>query len=317
MVGGRLCDRARSDSVWFGKGAVGSRLSRQITDWKLATALSLALLSASFLAASPAAAQQAVSIIASPTPVDVTNSKDCTFLLGHCAQITTTDKDASINFANSGSFNAGLNGIFTSTSGLTASIAIENAGDIKALSHGIAATANGGGSDLRLGNSGGIAAGSDGINALIFSFGAEGNLALNNAGDIKAGGHGIFAENASAGGDLSVKNSGDITSSDMGVFAFTPRNDSRIEIENAGAITVTGPSNTAHGIYAETTGIGGDTQPRRTADRFPLSGTVPTASMRERAMSVAQSPSPTQATSPRPAHSLMASQRCRPAPIAR
>ena len=110
---------------------------------------------------------------------------------------------------------------------------------------------------IRLGNSGGIAAGSDGINALIFSFGAEGNLALNNAGDIKAGSHGIYAENASAGGDLSVKNSGDITSSDMGIFAFTPRNDSQLELDNAGAITVTGPSNTAHGIYAETTGIGG------------------------------------------------------------
>ena len=63
-------------------------------------------------------------------------------------------------------------------------------------------------------------------------------------------------QNASAGGDLSVKNSGDITSSNWGVFAFTPRNESRIMIENAGAITTTGPNTVAHGIFADTTGIG-------------------------------------------------------------
>ncbi len=131
----------------------------------------------------------------------MTNDNDCTFLLGHCAQITTSDKDASVNFANSGNFNAGLNGIYTTTTGLTAPITIENAGDIKALSHGIAAIVNGGGSDLHLNNSGGISSGADGINALIFSFGAEGNLALDNAGDIKAASHGIFIQNASAGGD--------------------------------------------------------------------------------------------------------------------
>ena len=216
----------------------------------------MTLLSASVLAGSPTAAQQAVSIIASPTPVDVTNNNDCNFLLGHCAQITTSDKDASIDFANSGNFNAGLNGIYTTTTGLTAPITIENAGDIKALSHGIAATANGGGSDLSVDNTGRIASGGDGINALIFSFGAEGNLALKNAGDIAASGRGIVAQNASSGGDLSVKNSGDLTSSDMGIFAFTPRNDNQITIENAGAITVTGPSSAAHGIFADTTGIG-------------------------------------------------------------
>ena len=253
MIGGRAFDRARSDSV-LGNKAAGHTHSGA-TESALFAALGLALVSAN-LFVSPAAAQQAVSIIASPAPVEVTNSKDCFFLLGHCAQITTSDKDASVNFANSGNFNAGLNGIFASTSGLTAPIAIKNAGDIKAIDDGIAATVTGGGSDLRINNSGGIATSADGVNALIISFGAEGNLALNNGGDIKAGSHGIFAENASAGGDLSVKNRGGITSSDWGIFAFTPRNDSRITIENAGSITVTGPSDTGHGILADTTGIG-------------------------------------------------------------
>ena len=116
MVGGRLRDRERSDSVYFDSDVAGSRGRREATDATLATALCLVLLSASLLAVAPAAAQQAVSIIASPNPVDVTNDNDCTFSLGHCAQITTSDKDASINFANSGNFNAGLNGIYISTS---------------------------------------------------------------------------------------------------------------------------------------------------------------------------------------------------------
>ena len=256
MLWERPCDRVQSDSICIGSDIAGSRGRRKAGDAALTTALCLVLLSASFLAVAPAAAQQAVSIIASPNPVDVTNDNDCTFSLGHCAQITTSDKDASINFANSGNFNAGLNGIYTTTTGLTAPIAIENAGDIKALSHGISAVVNGGGSDLRLNNSGGISSGADGINALIFSFGAEGNLALDNAGDIKAGSHGIFAQNASDGGDLAIRNSGTITSSNWGVFAFTPRNESRIMIENAGAITTTGPNTVAHGIFADTTGIG-------------------------------------------------------------
>ena len=253
MGGGRLSDREVRNSICFDIDIARPR--RDATSI-LAVALSATLLSASVLTGSPAAAQQAVSIIASPAPVDVSNINDCTFLLGHCAQITTSDKDASVNFANSGNFNAGLNGIYTATTGLTAPITIENAGDIKALSHGIAATANGGGSDLSVDNTGRIASGGDGINALIFSFGAEGNLALKNAGDIAASGRGIVAQNASSGGDLSVKNSGDVTSSDMGVFAFTPRDESRITIENAGAITTTGPNTVAHGIFADTTGIG-------------------------------------------------------------
>ena len=253
MGGGRLCDREGADSVCF--DIVIARPRRDGRKHSRNSPLS-DIAVGECLAGSPAAAQQAVSIIASPTPVDVSNINDCTFLLGHCAQITTSDKDASVNFANSGNFNAGLNGIYTTTTGLTAPITIENAGDIKALSHGIAATANGGGSDLSVDNTGRIASGGDGINALVFSFGAEGDLALKNAGNIAASGRGIVAQNASSGGDLSVKNSGDLTSSDMGIFAFTPRNDSQITIENAGTITITGPSNVAHGIFADTTGIG-------------------------------------------------------------
>ena len=174
MVGGRLRDRARSDSALFCGDRLGSRRHREGMARTVATSFFSPYCRRISFAASPAAAQQAVSVVASPSSVDLTNDNNCTFLLGHCAQITTSDKDASIHFANSGNFNAGLNGIYTTTTGLTAPITIENAGDIKALSHGIAAIVNGGGSDLLLNNTGRISSGGDGINALIFSFGGRG-----------------------------------------------------------------------------------------------------------------------------------------------
>ena len=257
MLWERYCDRVGLDSVvGLSDGVLGFLPRRVGRRWNLTTALHVALILGSLLALSPATAQQAVSILGSPDPLIVSNDDNCSFV-GHCAQITTSAKDASINFVNSGNFDAGLNGIFTSTGGLSASIAIENAGDIKAISRGISATVNGGGSNLILKNSGGIAARGDGISVLIFSFGAEGNLALENAGDIHAGGYGIFAETASTGGDLSIKNSGDIASNYIGILAFTPRDESHLTLNNAGAITVTSNAETAHGIVAETTGIGG------------------------------------------------------------
>lgn len=81
------------------------------------TALASTLLFSSLLAPTPAAAQQAVSIV-SPTSVTTSNSDDCTFG-GNCAQITTFNNGSFIDFYNSGTFDAGANGIFTTTRATT------------------------------------------------------------------------------------------------------------------------------------------------------------------------------------------------------
>ena len=100
----------------------------------------------SLLAANPAATQQAVSVVGSPGPVERNNESDCSFPLGHCAQIRTIVPLATVDLTNSGNFDAGLNGIFTLTEGIAASIGIENTGGIRAANDGISATAFGAGS---------------------------------------------------------------------------------------------------------------------------------------------------------------------------
>ncbi len=101
----------------------------------LTTALTSTLLIGALMPA-PAAAQQAVNIVASPAPVATNNAADCVFT-GDCIFISTTGGANTIDLTNSGILQAATggapgDGIDTATDGDGASITITNTGSITA-----------------------------------------------------------------------------------------------------------------------------------------------------------------------------------------
>jgi hypothetical protein len=70
------------------------------------------------IAPAPGSAQQAVSILLSPTPVDIDNGSDCTFP-SNCIEITTNADGAFIDLGNSGDLTAGQRAFAPGPSTLT------------------------------------------------------------------------------------------------------------------------------------------------------------------------------------------------------
>src|ERR1051325_4465319 len=93
------------------------------------TALASTLLSCGLLAPAAASAQQAISIIGSPTAVDIDNANDCVFP-GNCIEITTHGDGAFIDLGNRGDFPGGQRGIYTRTFDANSAISIVNTGVI-------------------------------------------------------------------------------------------------------------------------------------------------------------------------------------------
>lgn len=200
----------------------------------LGTALATAF---AFAHPAPAAAQQAVFIPFSFTPVNVTNTDNCIFI-GSCAFINTIGPGASIDFTNTGDFaviGIGSAGIFTNTT-LGGRIAIDNSGDI--------ATAG---------------AGAIGISASTL---LGGNISIENSGNLATAGFGAIGISAVSFGnnsDIEITNTGDIATLGFGaygIYGYTSGRRSDIDITNDADIRTRGV--TAHGISAISTGRNGD-----------------------------------------------------------
>jgi hypothetical protein len=116
--------------------APDSSLTARRNPWRIdrrtllaGTALASTLIAGGLLAPAPASAQQAISIVGSPTPVDIDNANDCIFA-GNCIEITTNGDGAFIDLGNSGNLTAGQEGIYTATVAANSAINIVNTGVI-------------------------------------------------------------------------------------------------------------------------------------------------------------------------------------------
>jgi hypothetical protein len=205
-------------------------------------------------------AQQAVNIVASPNPVVVSNSKDCTFV-GDCIFISTVNNGSFIELFNSGMLGAATPGhaIFTLTNGDNAHITIKNIGNITTtgdFADGIVAGTLGVGSSISITNSGNIK--TDGVGTFGITAGtnsADSALSIDNGGDVTSThGAGLFAHAVGDGSALKLNNSGDLTVAGTGIKAATDGAGSELSLENSGKITITNVFLGAFGINAETNG---------------------------------------------------------------
>jgi outer membrane autotransporter protein len=204
------------------------------------TALASTLLISNLLAPAPASAQQAVSIIGSPTAIAVNNSNDCVFV-GNCIEITTIGLAAFIDLVNSGDLTAGLHGINTATYGPDSPINIVNTGSISAgnlnfYGDGIAAYTFNANSPIVIDNSAAISAGGAGIFAVTIG-GSNSPIAIENSAAISAGGPGIFA--VTIGGSnspVSINNSARIESGRESIGGISLGSNSPVVINNSGPL---------------------------------------------------------------------------------
>ena len=208
------------------------------------TALASTLLACGLLAPTPASAQQAISIIGSPTAVDIDNANDCVFP-GNCIEITTNGDGAFIDLGNSGNLTAGQQGIYTRTQAANSAINIVNTGVISSgysgsyYGPGILARTAGPNSPITIDNSAAInSTTSQGIFAQggNYGIGGPGNpVTINNSADINSRAESIYGETFVDDSPILITNSGNLDSDGAEVIdSFTEGANSPITIINSG-----------------------------------------------------------------------------------
>lgn len=206
------------------------------------TALASTLLACGLLAPTAASAQQAISIIGSPTAISTMPKIASSRAIVSRSPPTVTAR-SSIS-GNSGDLTGGQRGIYTRTFDANSAISIVNTGVISSgylssySGDGIFAVASGPNSSVTITNSGAIAATSgEGIFASGGTYSSTGGnpVTINNSADISSRFEAIYGEGYGDNSPVVIINSGNLDSDRAEVIdSFTNGDNSPITIINSG-----------------------------------------------------------------------------------